>query len=245
MQMESSNVKDSSIVYAKGLTSYITRPSDDARYLIRKNLQGLVENICKDALEFSHSAFIKLKALNQLKHTIVLAEGDIQKHIEDIIRALIRLYHKEDKHIDTQITIIFELLGIYSHSGLYIPIITSLLGEEEVKSSSRLVSNLLELSSYIICHETAATIQEEIELIVKVIENIENQYNENVEVMAAGYSFVANFIFVIQEHATRYRSRLFSYLLTLQSIPSLPADMTVHDNLSDSISVYRIELKIA
>jgi len=72
-----------------------------------------------------------------------LAEGDIQKHIEYIIRSLIRLYHKEDKHIDTQITIIFELLGIYSHSGLYVPIIISLLGEEETKSSSRLVSNLL------------------------------------------------------------------------------------------------------
>ena len=99
--------------------------------------------ICKDALEFSHSAYLKLKALNQLKHTIVLAEGDIQKHIDYIIRALIRLYHKEDKHIDTQITIIFELLGIYSHSGLYVPIIIALLNEEEVKASTRLVSNLL------------------------------------------------------------------------------------------------------
>jgi len=55
--------------------------------------------------------------------------------------------------------------------------------------------------------------------------------------MAAGYSFVANFIFVIQEHATKYRSRLFSYLLTLQSIPSLPADMTVNPNfLNESLN---------
>jgi len=223
--MESLKVKDSSIVFSKGLTTYTTRPSDDARYLIRRNLQGLVENICKDALEFSHSAFIKLKALNQLKHTIVLAEADIQQHTDYIIRALIRLYHKEDKHVDAQINIIFELLGIYSHSGLYVPIIIDLLSEEEVKASTRLVSNLLELSSYLICHENVSTLQDEIEIIVKVIESIENAYNENVEIMASGYTFVANFIYVIQEHATKYRSRLFSYLLTLQSIPSIPTDL--------------------
>jgi len=224
--METSKVKDSSVVFSKGLTTYTTRPGDDARYLIRKNLQGLVENICKDALEFSHSPFIKLKALNQLKHTIVLAEGDIQQHIDYIIRALIRLYKKEDKDVDAQITIIFELLGIYSHSGLYVPIIIAILSEEEVKASTRLVSNLLELSSYLICNENVHTIQDEIEIIVKVIESIENAYNENVEVMASGYTFVANFIFVIQEHVTKYRSRLFSYLLTLQSIPSIPDDLT-------------------
>jgi hypothetical protein len=56
--------------------------------------------------------------------------------------------------------------------------------------------------------------------------------SENIEVMASGYSFVANFIHVIQEHATKYRSRLFSYLLTLQSIPSLPAEMGVNFNFN-------------
>ncbi len=56
--MEASNIKDSSLVFSKGLTSYtstnpnfpfpkttLARPSDDARYLIRKNLKSLVENV--------------------------------------------------------------------------------------------------------------------------------------------------------------------------------------------------------
>jgi len=74
---------------------------------------------------------------------IVLAEIDIQKHIDYILRCIIRLYRKEDKLIDQQITIICELLGIYSDVGFYFPIIIKVLSEEEVKTSTRLVSNLL------------------------------------------------------------------------------------------------------
>lgn len=78
-----------------------------------------------------------------MKHIIVLAERDIQKHIAFIIRSLIKLHHKEDNQIDAQIVIITELLGIYTDCGIYFPIIIKAMNEEEIKSSPRLISNLL------------------------------------------------------------------------------------------------------
>jgi len=223
--MESLRTKDISIVFSKNLTSYSERPAENARYLVRKNLKSLVENTCRDASEFSHSVQAKLKALTQLKHLIVLAEIDIQKHIDCILRCIIRLYRKEDKLIDQQITIICELLGIYSDVGFYFPIIIKVLSEEEVKTSTRLVSNLLELSSYFLSHETIDTIQLESDLIIRIISDVENNYNENAEIMVAGFYLVANFISVAKELCSKYKSYLFSYLLTLQSIQNLSPEM--------------------
>jgi len=113
-------------------------------------------------------------------------------------------------------------LGIYVDSGVYIPVMLKILNEEEIKPSARLVSNTLELLAYMIKNETSQTIKEYEEYIVKALEDTENNYNENIEIMMSGYLVLDRFIQIIGEGVKRYKNKLFSFFLTLQSFPQIP-----------------------
>jgi len=56
---------------------------------------------------------------------------------------------------------------------------------------------------------------------------LNNIISENAEIMVAGFYLVANFISVAKELCSKYKSYLFSYLLTLQSIQNLSPEMNV------------------
>jgi len=56
---------------------------------------------------------------------------------------------------------------------------------------------------------------------------VNNLNSENPEIMVAGFNFVANFIYVARELCSKYKSQLFSFLLTLQSIQNLSPEMNV------------------
>jgi len=85
---------------------------------------------------------LKRKALGQLKHTIVIAEEPIREHFEYIIRTMIKLYTKEEGQLDDEIRVIAELLGIFTDSSLFVPIMIKILFEEEA-ASARTISNTL------------------------------------------------------------------------------------------------------
>lgn len=57
--------------------------------------------------------------------------------------------------------------------------------------------------------------------------------SENLEVMLAGYHVVTNFIVVLKEWCSNYRSKLFSYFLTLESVPNL--DSSLKQNIENYI----------
>ena len=48
-------------------------------------------------------------------------------------------------------------------------------------------------------------------------------FSDNLEVMIAGYNLASHFIVCLREHCSKYRSQIFSFLLTLLSIPKLDA----------------------
>ena len=84
-----------------------------------------------------------MRALCQLKHTIILAEDKIQEHFEHIVRMLIKLYQKEDADIDREIKSIAEVLGLYNQLSVYLPIMVKIISEDEYKTSARLTANTL------------------------------------------------------------------------------------------------------
>ena len=51
--------------------------------------------------------------------------------------------------------------------------------------------------------------------------------SENIEILISAYTVAAQMILVAQEKTSSYRSRLFSFFLTIQSIPELPISMKV------------------
>ena len=46
--------------------------------------------------------------------------------------------------------------------------------------------------------------------------------SENLEIQISAYNVAVQMILVVEEQTTTYRSRLFSFLLAIQSIPDLP-----------------------
>ena len=99
--------------------------------------------ICTEINEFTTTTFAKSKALNQLKHVIVLAESDIRNHLELVIRTMKKCYQREEKSLVDQIKVNIELLGVYVEIDLSLQMFLKLLNDEETRASPRLISSLL------------------------------------------------------------------------------------------------------
>ena len=55
-------------------------------YLIHTNLKEIVKQVLSDISEFNHSNRIKLQAMKQLLHIVVIAQNKIKPFIEDILK---------------------------------------------------------------------------------------------------------------------------------------------------------------
>ena len=102
-----------------------------------------ISKVCQEINEFTTTAFIKSKAINQLKHIIVLAESRVKEFLELIFRTMKKCYQRNEKVLSDQIKVVVDLLGMYVEIDLSLQIFLKLLHEEDTKASPRLISNLL------------------------------------------------------------------------------------------------------
>mmetsp|Transcript_46400 Transcript_46400/g.53774 ORF Transcript_46400/g.53774 Transcript_46400/m.53774 type:complete len:558 (-) Transcript_46400:155-1828(-) len=214
--------KDFSPAFEKKLTAYEQRPDADSRYIIQKNLKQLLEQVCHEINEFTTTSFMKSKAINQLKHIIVLAESNIREFLELIVRTMKKCYMRDEKALVDQIKVVVELLGMYVEIDLSMQIFMKLLNEEDTRNSPRLLSNLLEIFSVIIKNEKKEALVPHFNTILTTLEATERDFSENLEILISAYSVMAQMVLVAQEETSHFRSRLFTFFLTIQSIPELP-----------------------
>jgi hypothetical protein len=70
-----------------------------------------------------------------------MAEENIKEYFEQIIRMCIKLYKKEDLALQNDIRTVAQLLGAFTDSSLYVPLMIKIIFEEETKLNPALVSN--------------------------------------------------------------------------------------------------------
>lgn len=129
--------------------------------------------------EFTNSNQIKLRGLQALCHTIVLAENNIKHHAAKIFRTLYKFYDFEDELVSSQVKVCGELMGIYIETDYYIPILTSDINDPDYAISPRLISNITNLLAQALQNENEQTMEAHLTRIVDLICKLENDFSDN------------------------------------------------------------------
>jgi hypothetical protein len=91
-----------------------------------------------------------MKALRQLKYTVLIAEERICKYLEKIIKSVVRIWQLEIEGVEKMVKDIMVIVGFHVRSNYYLPLMINLLGEEEFRNSNKNLGILLKLISFML-----------------------------------------------------------------------------------------------
>lgn len=176
----------------------------------------------RDAQEFTHSSFVKGKALEQLKHIVVLAGSHIAEHLELVLRVLAKVLHGDIDNNEKLVLQIAELLGCVVSEQISIPLVLNMLAGEELRQSVKLSTNLLTIFSRLIKGCDEAKLEPYRKEIFGVLQNYTVLYRDNNEGMLALLALCEQLLHVVtQINGGLETNTLFDLLLEIQATRSI------------------------
>lgn len=126
--------------------------------------------------------------MDQLKFTLLIGEEKITKHTEVILKSLVRISHTAEEVPDAprKISQIVEVVGFFVKSEYYVPLVLSILGQEEYKNNSKNTIVLLNILSHMLLRSEG--IDQFQSSITSLLAHYEAVFSENDEGLAALFS---------------------------------------------------------
>ena len=90
--------------------------------------------------------------MDQLKFTLLIGEEGITKHTETILKSLVKISQNADDIPDARKKIfqIVEIIGYFVKTSYYIPLVISILSQEEFKNSTKGTITLLNILGHML-----------------------------------------------------------------------------------------------
>jgi hypothetical protein len=227
--------------------------NEGAKYLLRRNLKGILGVVLEEIADFKQSNAIKIKSLNVLYNLIRGCGSEINQYVDRIVYALYP--HCDDEELGPVASSTAEMIGLHTDQNVSIPIVAKHLSEIEIKNSYQPLSNRLNILSSILS-KTANITEESVSMVLKVLHNLDifnmpdNNYIKNI--LKYTFKIYDGLICNLQKNCVRFHSELFFPLLFLHSLPDTQSlresvEYTIHNlavycGFSNVEDLYSMEL---
>ena len=146
------------------------------RYLIQRNMDQLVTYVkyqkiqcIREATQFVNTSHTKLKALEQLKYAVIIGQQKTTKHVEVIIKTLVKVWQMDIEHSAFVIKQIVEIIGLHVKVDYYLPLIINMFSQQQFKNSPKNTIVMLQLMGYLLVN--AEGIDQHLGDILKLLEH--------------------------------------------------------------------------
>jgi hypothetical protein len=129
--------------------------------------------------EFQNSSQTKAKALDQLKHALLIGEDRITKHTELLLKSLVRVWLNAEDVPDCRRRVwqVVEVIGYFVPSAYYLPLVANILAQEEFKNAPKSTVALLNILGHMLLR--SEDLNEHLPIITGALSGYEAQFAEN------------------------------------------------------------------
>jgi hypothetical protein len=172
--------------------------------------------------EFQNTNQTKAKALDQLKFTLLIGEDKITKHTELILKSLVRISHTAEDIPEAKKKIyqIVEIIGFFVKSAYYIPLVISILGQEEYKNSSKNTIILLNILGHMLLR--SEDIDDFVGSITSTLSSYESLFYENDEGLTALFDIGQTLLKRLAQVNEQFLHIVFQIFVNVESTKSIP-----------------------
>jgi hypothetical protein len=195
--------------------------TEGAKYLIKKNMKGILEIVLEDVNNFKQPLNLKIKSLSVLNNLIKACGSSLENYVDKILNSIYNKF-EEDEEFNKQLENVANMLGLTIDQSIIIPILLKHIQEIESKNSFQPLLSRLKILSYILQKVTNIT-NESVTLILKTLKvldlfNIpENIFSKNI--LISLYFIYDSIISNLQKECKNFRKEFLLPLLLLQSLP--------------------------
>jgi len=208
---------------------------EGSKYLIRKNMDAMLEIILEEVNDFTLQVGLKLKSIGVLYQIVKGCGSNVVSYLEKIQFALYKNINAEEEDIMSKIEETANILGLCIDQDIIIPTLSKHLSDIEIKSAVQPFSARVRIFSNIvskIANITAKTAKYIIDIINELdIFNLpDSPYNK--EILINCYKVYDSLIINLHSNkiSKEFHSDLFIPLLFLQSIPET---VLIHKKVKD------------
>lgn len=204
-----------------GVSNIPVEINSSGKFLVRKNMKGIIEVILEEINDFKQPTNLKLKSISVLFYVARACGALLEPYIEKILNCLYsNMDAEEDLSKKAEETA--EMLGLCTDQNIILPLICRHLSEMEIKTSYQPMFCRLKLLSNVMS-KMANISDENVEMMIKLINQLdifnlpEGTYTKNILLYCFKlyYSLVTN----LGKSCTKFHESLFFPLLLLQSLP--------------------------
>lgn len=232
---------------------------ENAKYLIAKNMNGILNELLEDISDFKAQTALKLKSIIALSFTVKACKDKITPSLEKILHVLYNYCDNEDSQITKHCETTSTILGECIKQDIIIPLIIKDLTSIEITGFHQSLYSRLKVLAFAVAKVKDLTV-ENAELILSAIENLKlfelnDNSNYTNKILETVYYLLHGLIENLNDKLVHFKlkDKLFYLLLILGSIPET---QVIHsqilkslDNLSlfcgfDNLEgLYALELK--
>lgn len=208
---------------------------EGAKYLIRKNMRGILDATLEEINNFKLANNLKIKSLSILFHLIKACGSQLEPFMDRILNSLYSRI-EDDEEIIKQCDNIANIIGLTIDQDILIPLIIKHIKELESKhtfqplnSRLRILSNVLQKITNISPECVSIVIKS-----MKALDLFNMPENPFVKAILASLHFIyQSIIYNLKQDCVAFHSDLFLPLLLLQS---LPESAGIHSQVQETIS---------
>jgi dynein assembly factor 5 len=193
-----------------------------AKFLIRKNMKGILDVVLDEINDFKQSNSMKLKSLSVLFYLIKASGALLEKYVDKILNCLYSHMDSEED-LSKKCEETAEILGLCIDQNIILPIISKHLSEVEIKNSYQPMYCRLKLLSNVISR-MANINDENVEMLLKLITQLDvfNLASENAytkKILYYSFKLYLSLTINLGKNCFKYHENIFFPLLLLQSLP--------------------------
>lgn len=231
---DSTNFNPSILSNNLGSTQYSFK--DSGKFLIRRNLKGILEVVLEEINEFKQHSSLKLKSLSVLLYLVKACGPLLCPYLEKILTPLY-IYSDSEEEISNKCEEVSQALGLSLDQNIILPLMSKHLLDFEVKNSYAPMYSRLKLLSNVI-NKMANISAENTLMLINLIQSLDvfNMPADGVytkKILYYTYSLFHSLVINLgKDLCNKYHSELFFPLLLLSS---LPQTIVFHNDVRNSL----------
>jgi hypothetical protein len=208
---------------------------DNAKFLIRKNLKGILEVVLEEINDFKQPNNMKLKSISVLFYLVKACGSLLSPHMEKILNTLY-CYLESEEELSKKCEETAQILGLCTDQNIILPLIVKHLSETEIKNSYQPMFCRLKLLSNVV-NKMVNINNENFELIVKLINTLDifNMPSDGAftkRILFYTYKLFNSLTLNLGKLCKVYHENLFFPLLLLGSLPDT---VSIHSEVKKTL----------
>jgi hypothetical protein len=211
-----------------------------SRYIVNRNLTGILDIVLVEVSDFTQSTALKLKSLGVLLNTIRFSGSNMSVYVEKIFQALYKNVDNEEKEVGNKIEEISQEIGMYTQKTVIIPIMLKHISDLELKNAYQALNNRLRIFACILVNihnievEDASTILSTLDSL-DIFNLPESPYTFSI--LFNCYKIYHWLVVNLKHQCKALQFRLFMPLLLMKSVPDT---VKIHEEVHKSLEILAI-----